>query len=109
MKEFAVVISIHLKPGYEEEFLRLVTPIIFAMRHEPTFINNVVHQDPEDSTHFMIYETWADQEEFFTVQFKREYCKAYEARLLEIIREPRQIKMWQPLRRDFTFFSGGLS
>ena len=35
----AVVVTLWVKPGYEAEFLRLLQPVLDAMRHEPTFIN----------------------------------------------------------------------
>ncbi|WP_119460981.1 putative quinol monooxygenase [Rhodospirillaceae bacterium SYSU D60014] len=105
MSEFAVIVSLHLKPGCEEEFLRLLTPVLDAMRHEPTFINAALHQDPEDPTRFMLYETWADRDDLVDVQMKRAYRSAYEARLPDLLQEPRRPKVWRPLRRDFTFFA----
>ena len=106
-KPFVVIVSIHVKPGHEEEFLHLVTPVLDAMRHETTFINAALHRDPEDPTRFMLYETWADRDELVNVQMKRPYRSAYEARLPEMLREPRQVQLWQPLRADFTFFAAG--
>ena len=105
MNELVVVVPLHLKPGCEEEFLRLLTPVLDAMRHETTFVNAALHQDPDDPTRFMLYETWADRDDLVNVQMKRDYRRAYEARLPEILREPRQPRIWQPLRRDFTFFA----
>src|SRR5688572_16743901 len=55
-----VVVSLHVKAGHEDEFLRLLAPVLDAMRHEATFVNAALHQDPEDPTRFMLYETWAD-------------------------------------------------
>jgi len=81
MKEFAVLVSIHLKPGKQAEFLGLLMPVIDAVRREATFLNNFLHQDPEDPTRFMVYENWADRDEFFDVQMKRDYRKPYESRL----------------------------
>jgi quinol monooxygenase YgiN len=49
----------------------------------------------------MIHETWADLADVAEVQVKREYRAAYEARLPEILREPRQVSFWRPLRADF--------
>ena len=106
-KKLVVIVSIHVKPGCEAEFLRLVRPVLDAMRHETTFINTVLHQDPEDPTRFMLYETWADHDDLVTVQATRDYRRAYEARLSEILLEPRQIQIWQPVRGDFTFFAVG--
>jgi quinol monooxygenase YgiN len=99
------VVSLHLKPGREEEWLRLVTPVLDAMRHEPTFINAVLHRDPDDSTRVMLYETWADRDDLVSVQMKRSYRIAYEARLADLLREPRQAQIWQPVRGDFTFLA----
>lgn len=101
MKEFAVIVSIHLKPGAEKEFLDLLMPVIDGVRLEPTFINNFLHQDPEDPTRFMVYENWADRDEFFAVQMKRDYRKAYESRLPELLAEPRGVEIWRPLRSDY--------
>jgi quinol monooxygenase YgiN len=99
------VVSIHLKPGREEEWLCLLTPVLDAMRHEPTFVNAVLHRDPDDPTRFMLYETWADRDDLVNVQMKRDYRAAYEARLPDLLREPRQAAIWQPLRADFTFLA----
>ena len=80
-------------------------PVLDAMRHEATFINAVLHRDPEDPTHFMLYETWADRDDLVGVQMKRDYRAAYEASLPDILREPRQVRIWRPLRADFTFLA----
>jgi quinol monooxygenase YgiN len=100
----AIVIPLHVKPGCEDEFLRLLTPVLDAMRHEATFINAVLHRDAADPTRFMLYETWADREDLVAVQMKRDYRRAYEARLPDLLREPRQAQLWQRLRADFAFF-----
>ena len=102
---FVAVVSIHVKPGCEEEWLGLVTPVLEAMRHEPTFINAVLHRDPDAPTRFMLYETWADRDDLVSVQMKRGYRVAYEARLADLLREPRQASIWHPLRADFTFLA----
>jgi quinol monooxygenase YgiN len=101
----AVIVPLHVKPGCEEEFLDLLTPVLDAMRHETTFINAVLHRDPDDPTRFMLYETWADRDDLVEVQMKRDYRRAYEARLPELLRAPRQAQIWQPLRADFAFSS----
>ena len=100
-----VVVTLLVKPGHEEEFLRLLTPVLDAMRHEPTFINAALHQDAEDPTRFMLYETWADRTDLVEVQMKRLYRSAYEVRLPELLREPRRAEVWRPLRGDFAFFA----
>lgn len=105
--EVSFIISVHLKPGHEEEFLSLVTPVLDAMRHEPSFINAVLHRDAEDPARFMLYETWADLDDVMEVQIHREYRKAYWDRLPELLAEPRQVQVWKPMRSDFAFFAKG--
>lgn len=98
-----VSVVIHVKPGYRDELLRLLCPVLDAMRHEPMFINAVLHCDPDDPTRFMIYEMWADRQDLVEVQIPRTYRKRYLDRLPAVLREERQISVWQPMRSDFAF------
>lgn len=101
----AFIVHFRLKPGCEEEFLTLLTPVLDAVRHESTFINAMLHQDPEDPSRFMLYETWADLGDVTNVQIGRNYRKAFWDRLPDLLAEPRQIQTWRPMRSDFAFFS----
>jgi quinol monooxygenase YgiN len=94
-------VTLHVKPGLEQRFLDLLTPVLDAMRHESTFINAVLHRDPDDPTRFMLYETWADLDDVVQVQLKRAYRSAYHEALPSLLREERGISVWQPLRADF--------
>lgn len=105
MKTVVMIVINHVKPNHQQEYIDIVSPVLAAMRHEPTFINTVLHQDPLDSTRFMLYETWADHDEFFKVQMKRNYRRAYEERLPYVLRSPREINFFEPLRADFVFFA----
>src|SRR4030095_17061076 len=74
-KRIVFIVSLHVKPGCEAELLGLLMPVLDAMRHEPTFINAVLHRDPPDPTRFMLYQTWADLDD--VAQIHREYRQAY--------------------------------
>lgn len=104
-KPFVLLVTIHVKPGCEEEFLSIVNPVNDAMRLEPTFLNTVLHRSDDDPTLFMLHETWMDREDFFRVQMKRPYRNAYEERLPALLRRPREMKIFEPLRSDFVFRS----
>ena len=99
---FVLLVTFHLKPGCEEEFLAFIHRTNDAMRHEPTFVNTVVHRSADNPLFFMLYETWLDREDFFNVQMKR---PEYEARLPALLSQPREMKIFQPLRSDFVFHS----
>jgi quinol monooxygenase YgiN len=96
----ALVITLRVKPEHRQEFLALLTPLLDAMRHEPTFIDTVLHEDPEDPAGFMLYEIWADMEDLVEVQAKRPYREPFMARLPELLRAPRELQVWRPVRRD---------
>lgn len=104
-EDVTFIVTLALRPGCEEEFFDLLTPVLDAMRHEATFINAALHQDPEDPSRFMLYETWADLDDVVQVQMHRDYRKAYWDRLPDLLREPRRVQTWMPMRRDFTFFA----
>lgn len=95
------VLVLRVKHGRETEFLELLTPVLDAMRHEATFINAILHRDPEDPTRFLLYETWADRQDLVEVQMRRPYRDAYWARLPELLAAPREVGVWAPLRADF--------
>lgn len=103
MNSVAVIVHLHIKAGHESDFIELLHPVLDAMRHEPTFINAVLHQDPVEANRFMIYETWADMADLKEVQVKREYRKEYEERLEALSETPRRIEVWEPMRSDFAF------
>ncbi|QCI63915.1 putative quinol monooxygenase [Phreatobacter stygius] len=92
---------ITLKPGAAAAFMALLTPVLDAMRHEATFINAVLHQDGGDPDRFMLYETWANPRDLEEVQMGRAYRTACWQGLPELLREPREVAAWQPLRTDF--------
>ena len=100
----ALVITLHVKEERVDEFLALLEPVLDAMRHEPTFINTVLHRDGAHPNRFLLYETWADREDLVEVQMKREYRTAYVAALDEMLAETRDVRIWQPMRADFTHF-----
>ncbi|MCB4822288.1 putative quinol monooxygenase [Roseicella aerolata] len=103
---FTILITLQVRPGREAEFLGLLAPVLNAMRHEPTFINTILHQDPEDPCRFLLYETWTDRRDLVEVQMQRPYRAALNARLPDLLAEPRRIEVWQALRADFAFRSG---
>lgn len=102
-REVVLVIGLRLKPGRREEFMALLAPVLDAMRHETSFVNTVLHEDPEDPDSLMLYETWADYTDLVEVQVGRPYRRAYMERLDDLLAEPRSVAIWRRLRSDFAF------
>jgi quinol monooxygenase YgiN len=90
-KEFALVVDVKTKAGLEQEYERLMMEVVERQTAEPTFIGTSVHRDPDDPTHFVLYEVWRDREDFETVQKKKPYRRAYEESLERLLERPRMM------------------
>jgi quinol monooxygenase YgiN len=71
-----------------------------AMRGEPTFHEAMLQRDPESQDRFMLYETWESHEDVMAVQLQRPYRKAWHDALPALLRQPRDVAVWQPIRAD---------
>lgn len=94
------LIRFQVVPEKRERFLELLEGVLDAMRDEPMFHQAVLHRDPEDDNRLMLYETWEDHEDVLAVQVHRPYREAYHRELDELLAEPRDISVWEPLRSD---------
>jgi quinol monooxygenase YgiN len=94
------VIRFHVVPQERERFLTLLEGVLDTMRGEAMFHEAILHQDPDDENHFMLYETWEDLDDVVNVQLERPYRRAWHAALPELLVEPRDISSWRPLRAD---------
>jgi quinol monooxygenase YgiN len=91
---FAVV------PEQRQRFLDLLGGVLDAMRREPTFHEAILHRDPADDNRLLLYETWEDHDDVLRVQIQRPYRRAFHDALGEMLAEPRDISVWEPLRAD---------
>ena len=65
------VIKFQIVPGKYDDFLALLTGVLDAMRHESTFVEAMLHADPDDANRLMLYETWQDHNDVVNVQVHR--------------------------------------
>lgn len=49
----------------------------------------------------MLHETWCDRADFFANQIKRPYRARYQARLPDLLRAPREMTLFKPIRADY--------
>ncbi|MDF1790323.1 MAG: putative quinol monooxygenase [Thalassobaculaceae bacterium] len=95
------IVTLEVREEAVGRFLDLLHPVLDAMRHEPGFVNAVLHRDPAEANRFMIYETWGDLDDVVRVQMHRDYRQAYWSALPDLLRTERVIQVWQPVRSDF--------
>ena len=94
------VIKFQIVPGKHDDFLALLTGVLDAMRHESTFVEAMLHADPDDANRLMLYETWQDHEDVLSVQLHRPYRQAFHEALPTMLSAPRDISIWHGLRAD---------
>jgi quinol monooxygenase YgiN len=87
-------------PEQRQRFLHLLGGVLDAMRSEPMFHEAILHRDPADENRLLLYETWEDHDDVLRVQLQRPYRQAFHEALDEVLAEPRDISVWQPLRAD---------
>ena len=95
---FTLLVDIPLKPGRADEFMALLNDVFEAMKVEETFVSATALRGTEDPDTILLCENWIDRENFMSVQLKRPYRDRYEARLPELLRSPRKLFFFEPIR-----------
>jgi quinol monooxygenase YgiN len=94
------VIKFTVRPAQVQPFLALLGEVLDTMRSEASFREAHLNRDPQDPAKFLLYETWADHDDVVNVQMHRSYRQAYHDALPDLLAEPRDITIWEPLRSD---------
>ena len=100
-KKISVVISFQAKPGMEEELKQEMMQLIPPVIAEPHCINVNLHQSPDDSTEFMLYETWADKDYYTGEHMQTPHLQSYIKRSEDLLAAPFQISFWESLSENY--------
>lgn len=94
------LIKFDVLPEKRAIFLDLLHGVLDAMRHEPMFHTATLHADPDDAHRFLLHESWESHSDVLDVQLHRPYRRDWHAALPDLLRQPRDISIWTPLRVD---------
>jgi quinol monooxygenase YgiN len=94
------LIEFRVRAAERARFLALLNGVLDAMRAAEGFIAATLHEDPQDTLHFLLHETWRDHDEVAGVELARPYRAAWHAALPDLLDAPRAISMWTPVRSD---------
>ena len=78
--------------------MALLNDVFEAMKGEETFVSATALRGTQDPDTILLCENWIDRENFMSVQLKRPYRHRYEARLPELLRSPRKLLFFEPIR-----------
>ena len=90
-------ITFDVKPAKRDQFLERLVAVLEAMRSEANFHEARLHRDPESANRFYLYETWESHADVLEVQLRRPYREAWHAALPELLEQPRNIAVWEPI------------
>ena len=96
------LVKFQVVPERLAEFLELLEGVLDTMRDEPMFHEAILHRDPQSEHRFMLYETWESHDDVLAVQLHRPYRQAWHDALPELLRTPRDVTVWEPIRADGT-------
>ncbi|KLK89622.1 antibiotic biosynthesis monooxygenase [Microvirga vignae] len=94
------LIKFDVVPEQRDRFLALLNGVLDAMRSESMFHQAMLHQDPDSANRFMLCETWESHENVLAVQLSRPYREEWHQALPELLSQPRDVSIWEPLRAD---------
>ncbi|MFC3714585.1 putative quinol monooxygenase [Luteimonas soli] len=93
-------VVLRVKPERVDDWLREVAAVADAMSEEDTFLSCDLHRDANDPNVFTLYERWAEPDvETFLARQDKPYRREYEAKLPELLQDPREPQVLVPLRR----------
>ena len=91
-------VKCRVRPDRIDEWRQAVDQIIEQMSAEDSFVSCHLHRDAGDPTLFTLYERWAEPSiDAFLEHQDKPYRQAYEAKLPELLQEPREPQVLVPL------------
>ncbi len=85
-----VMVLLEAKPGKEAEMKELLMGVVEPSRAEETCLGYHLHQDINNGSQFMLYETWTSQQDH-AKQFEKPYIIELGQKLETILAKPYQV------------------
>lgn len=91
-------VQLRVKPDRIDEWRRAVDEIIECMSAEDAFVSCYLHSDAQDQCLFTLYERWREPSvEAFVANQNTTYRRIYEAKLPDLLQQPRDAAVLKPL------------
>jgi quinol monooxygenase YgiN len=95
--QITVLILYQAKSGMEEQAKQELTSLISSVVSEEACIGIKLHQDPNDSTRFMLYENWADKDFYLGEHMQTPYIQSFIQKAGDFLVAPPEISFWTQL------------
>ncbi|HZE51607.1 MAG TPA: antibiotic biosynthesis monooxygenase family protein [Jatrophihabitantaceae bacterium] len=93
-----LIVRFRPKPGQREQFLKHLLELVDTMSKEAAFVDTVIHDDIEQPTDIVLYETWScSRDTWIAEERTRPYRAGYE-RIAAQLLESRQVNWLIPVR-----------
>ncbi len=94
---FVQIVHIHVKPGLQDRFLEVFQQNVDGSRNEPGNVSFDVLQDPEDETHFAIYEVFRSEADL-DAHRQTDHFKATVAAMAKLVTDKRSKEVYRRVR-----------
>jgi quinol monooxygenase YgiN len=92
-----VLIHYQAKSGMEDVAKQELASLVASVISEEACIAINLHQDPNDSTRFMLYENWADKDFYLGEHMQTPYIQSFIQRAGDFLVAPPEISFWKLL------------
>lgn len=98
MKEtsYIALACLEAKPGKEQELQTALMTLVEPTRKEEGCLQYIFHQNSNDSSQFMFYEKWANQEAFKN-HAKTPHMQAWQEKKNDLLAKPVALTAWEEI------------
>lgn len=101
MKNNSVIALVYFqaKSGMEKAVLETAAEASELSSYESGCVTINIHQDPDNPSHFMVYEVWSDADYFENEHSKQPYVVSGREKVEELCVAPLDVKLWKVTRQ----------
>ena len=93
---YTILIIFKAKPGQEKSFKEFLTSIVKIASQSPGCISHDLHQSVKDSSKFMFYEHWVNQEAH-EAHIARPEVQEWRSKLNDFLEIPYEVSFWEKM------------
>lgn len=94
-KNLIVLVKYKAQPEKAELALAELKKLVDQVRHEPHYVNIVIHLDPADTKNILLYEEWQSEEYYKGDHMKTAHLQAFINGSRAFLQGPPEITFWK--------------
>lgn len=95
---FSIIVEIDVHPARLNDYLELLSELMFHTQHEKNLISFEVHTTPGNPAHLTLVERWCDRTEFDKGHRIADYRRSYDEQSPAMLASPPIVRFLRPVR-----------